>query len=64
MSILCKLGLHRWKPHYRWKPARRWDAYIFPPTHWNYAFLVPAGSEPAGMRKDGYRCTRCGKVRR
>lgn len=53
MSILCKLGLHRWKPHYGW-----FAGY----TYW--VILGIPVIHPPGTTRIGERCKRCGKVRR
>lgn len=67
MSILCKLGLHRWKPHYRQhSPEKRelilpWVPSLFsgPP------FVMRTGVFYTSDRTFVHdRCNRCGKVRR
>lgn len=63
MSILCKLGVHRWRVHYVHRKEIRSSELLLLPFGFDVrAFVYPI--EPTHLWPDGQRCKRCGKVRR
>lgn len=55
-TILCRLGLHSWKPHFRWV----FKMLPYPSTALRHAFK-PLPFKHWHWRQYGCRCRRCGK---
>lgn len=67
MNLLCRIGLHLWKPHWRVFHDERLIAQyliIMPSLFAGPPYLVPAGAHIETKQRAGHKCTRCGKVRR
>lgn len=63
MNILCRVGLHRWKPHYIAVPGGYWAEGALVVSVWP-PFAIPDGVKT--KRSHRYvceRCQRCGRLK-